>query len=176
MRKKAIWVLAALLLFACLTGGCAEDAPIPAETQPTQTEPTVAEGYEILGGTWTVYGVYYNNRLVELSTIEALEQLYSGTLLSFSEDGTFLYCNPIFSEGNYFKKSDNTFMLKVMRSYRLDYVDGKVIEVESENPPTISYLVTLVEGSKMLRFAQMDPMTGREVTDTMPLLFAPAAE
>ena len=177
MKANVTVFLAALLLLGSLFTGCAKDeAVIPEDTLPTQTEPTIAEGFDILGGVWNVYGVYHNNRLVEVSSIEALEQMYSGTLLSFSEDGTFLYCNPIFSEGNYIKKSESTFMLKVTRSYRLDYVDGKVIEVESENPPTISYLVTLVDGGAMLRFAQMDPMTGREVTDTMPLLFAPAAE
>lgn len=148
--------------------GCGKDVPDESETI---TPAITAEGYDAVGGTWEVCGLYKDDKYIELSSVEALAEMYDSTFLSASEDGTFLFCNMFFYEGNYSKKSENTFVFTVSRIYRLSYEDGEVIEIEDENPRRVSYIATLSDEGNKLRFAEMDPMTGQEKLDELPLVF-----
>lgn len=167
--KKIVAILLVLTLLCC---GCGKDSKNfvqePTQIQET-TEPTIAPGYEVLGGTWKAHGLYYNDRLIELSSNEALAQLYDTDMLIFSEDGSFLYYSLFFYEGTYAPKSEGVYTLNVERCYRLELVDDQMQEVEATLESPRTYLLTAAEDG-MFRLAKMDLMTGLEMADDMPLL------
>ena len=65
----------------------------------------VADGYEILGGVWEVGAIYYPERkmTIDIKDNDNLASMYSGVLITFSEDGTFfMYYAGLYPEkGNY---------------------------------------------------------------------------
>lgn len=164
---KKIIITALLLAGLLCVGGCAQEtAEIPTEAT---TQQTIAQGYDVIGGTWEVTGLYYNGKLVELSQSEALMDLYDTVYFTASEDGSFLLYNMFFYEGSYEQREDGNFLLLVDRCFRLTMEDGEVVEAESESGSGRSYLLTVVSEGK-LRMARMDPMTGQEQTDDLPML------
>lgn len=146
----------------------------PEVTEEPTPEPTAApaDGYDVLGGTWKVGGIYYGNTLIDISQYPEIASIYDAEYLSFRKDGTFLYTNLLFSSGTYERLSWNSFLLKTERIYMMDYQDGQVVEKDLETSSKTSWIVTIVSGEMAgLRFATMDPITGKEKVDEYPIIF-----
>lgn len=168
-NKKWVLLFILLLTFTLLTAGCSDAAPVDSET--TSEAVVSAEGYDIIGGSWEVNGVYYRNKWVNLSTNEAIADLYDTTYLFINENGTYTYYDLFIHEGVYKRQSDNTFILLDSRCYRLSYENGEAVEIESTDDTDARYLITLLNDENTFRLGRMDPMTGQETTDGMPLRF-----
>lgn len=154
-----------------------ETAPVAqAENEAQHTEP--ADGYDELGGTWEVGGIYYKRNLVDIHDIPALEDLYDTTFLSFNEDGTFLYINLFFTSGTYIRLDDgNSFLLKTEREYRVDFKDGEAVEIESESSTKTSHIVSLKsDDENSLAFNEYDPITGKAKANDDPIIFVKSGQ
>lgn len=197
MKSKAIFVIIILCVTIFLFTGCGQakkpteqviteptiqpeiDTQEPVVTEEPTPEPTAtpADGYGVLGGTWKVGGIYYGNTLIDISQYPEIASIYDAEYLIFNQDGTFLYTNLFFSSGIYERLSGNSFVLKTERVYMMDYQDGQVVEKDMENSPKTSWIVTIVNGEMPgLRFAAMDPMTGKEKLDADPIIFVKASD
>lgn len=168
--KSAVLILTMLLLVGC--------APMNTN-EPTKTSSTTkgVDGYDVLGGFWQVYGVYYQRReeVLPLFEVDGLAGLYENTALTFHEDGTFEYYNLFIYKGTYTRRSDDTFLLKQEHAYKWTDAEGDIQQEEISNASARSFLLT-IQPDGLLRFSEMDPMTGQEIVDGMPLAFQKATD
>ena len=131
-----------------------------------------ADGYLEIGGLWEVGAIVYKNQILSIHDVLGLEDLYDTTYLSFSDDGSFLYINLYFTSGTYSRLKDNSFLLKTERVYRLDYQDGKAIEVDSTSEKHDSYIITLItDDENTLAFNKYDAITGKARANDDALYF-----
>lgn len=157
IMKKSV----ALLAIVCLLfGGCSTE-------EHWRKKKKIAEGSELLEGSWVVHSLVYNNREYELSENESLASLYENIFLTFSDDGIFSYFNLYSYNGIYEAMAEDTFMLKTEMKHNIDIESGEVMEEKVEK----YYIVTVLEDGR-LRFAEMDEVTGAEKTDDMPKIFS----
>lgn len=184
----------AFLLMATVFCGCnGNSAPNCSEVVPTEngisvttTIPTlpvlqssesnaIADGYEILDGTWVVGGVYYEKYLIDISDNGTLMDLYDTTYLWFYEDGTFLYYNFYYRRGLYDKKDENSFILKTDTVFTYEMTESGLEEKVIESSSKTSYLVTVLD-SNTIQFDDLDSATGKASADSFPLLFVRDSE
>ena len=150
----------ALLLILCLAlSGCAK--------QERRKKKKVAEGSDLLAGSWVVDSLIYNNREYKISEVEGLASLYEGIYLSFSEDGTLTYINVYIYEGTYEAKGEDAFTIQLTKRKNVDIDDGEVTKEDVES----YYIATVLEDGR-LRMVEMDEVTGAEKTDDMPKIFS----
>lgn len=176
--KKKLLIPALLLSLLLLTGCGGKKEAVPETTAPpeTITETTLppAVGFDTLGGSWMVGGVYSRGNIIDIHDNDTLEDLYDTTYLSFHADGGFSYINLFISSGEYTPydaaAGQESYLLNTKRVYRLSYEDGDVVEKESTDSTKTKYLVTIID-ENTLKFSAFDPITGKAKADSSPLLF-----
>lgn len=135
-----------------------------------QGESYSAVGFESLGGNWVVGGIYYNNKIVDISDNEQLMAIYDAVFLNFYEDGTFLYMNMYNDRGQYTLQTNGTFFLKTETVFLYEITSKGIVEKEVDNSSKITYIVSLID-KDTLQLGILDPMTGREKAGSDPLIF-----
>ena len=135
-----------------------------------QGESNSAVGFESLGGNWVVGGIYYNNRIVDISDNEKLMAIYDAVFLNFYEDGTFLYMNMYNDRGQYTLQTNGAFFLKTETVFLYEITSKGIVEKEVDNSSKITYIVSLID-KDTLQLGILDPMTGREKAGSDPLIF-----
>ena len=135
-----------------------------------QGESYSAVGFESLGGNWVVGGIYYNNKIVDISDNEQLMAIYDAVFLNFYEDGTFLYMNMYNDRGQYTLQTNGTFFLKTETVFLYEITSKGIVEKEVDNSSKITYIVSLIDKDTLL-LGILDPMTGREKAGSDPLIF-----
>lgn len=162
MKKIQILLLLSALL-ALLTG-CGAAPERPAET----TETAVADGYDVLGGTWTVCGIILEDRILDVKDL-GLEDMYDSELLMFGTDGRFSHWLVSIGEGDYFPYRENEYLLTTDYVYWLKYKDGESVQEECDSV-LLTYLVTVLD-ENTLRLSEFDPLLGKPAADDMPQIF-----
>lgn len=135
-----------------------------------QGESNSAVGFESLGGNWVVGGIYYNNKIVDISDNEKLIAIYDAVFLNFYEDGTFLYMNMYNDRGQYTLQTNGAFFLKTETVFLYEITSKGIVEKEVDNSSKITYIVSLID-KDTLQLGILDPMTGREKAGSDPLIF-----
>ena len=135
-----------------------------------QGESYSAVGFESLGGNWVVGGIYYNNKIVDISDNEQLMAIYDAVFLNFYEDGTFLYMNMYNDRGQYTLQTNGAFFLKTETVFLYEITSKGIVEKEVDNSSKITYIVSLID-KDTLQLGILDPMTGREKAGSNPLIF-----
>lgn len=135
-----------------------------------QGESNSAVGFESLGGNWVVGGIYYNNKIVDISDNEKLMAIYDAVFLNFYEDGTFLYMNMYNDRGQYTLQTNGAFFLKTETVFLYEITSKGIVEKEVDNSSKITYIVSLID-KDTLQLGILDPMTGREKAGSDPLIF-----
>ena len=135
-----------------------------------QGESNSAVGFESLGGNWVVGGIYYNNKIVDISDNEKLMEIYDAVFLNFYEDGTFLYMNMYNDRGQYTLQTNGAFFLKTETVFLYEITSKGIVEKEVDNSSKITYIVSLID-KDTLQLGILDPMTGREKAGSDPLIF-----
>ena len=69
------------------------------------TQEGYQEGYERIGGTWKVGGIYSRNRLIDIHDNDTLASMYNTTMITFNEDGSFIYLKTFNDRGTWSKKA-----------------------------------------------------------------------
>lgn len=166
MRGKKLRILL-LTAVACLNlRATASQVNAHAE----QDTSSAAVGFESLGGNWVVGGIYYSDRIVDISDNEQLMAIYDTVFLNFYEDGTFLYTNMYNDRGQYTLQTNGTFFLKTETVFLYDITSKGIVEKEVEDASKITYIVNLLD-KNTLQLGVLDPMTGREKAGSDPLIF-----
>ena len=135
-----------------------------------QGESNSAVGFESLGGNWVVGGIYYNNKIVDISDNEKLMAIYDAVFLNFYEDGTFLYMNMYNDRGQYTLQTNGAFFLKTETVFLYEITSKGIVEKEVDNSSKITYIVSLID-KDTLQLGILDPMTGREKAGSDQLIF-----
>ena len=191
MNKKCVAFI--LLLFFCMLFVCCsnskeqsslnkKDDEAVTNINPNDSEPYLsdnntpqieqADGYLQIGGTWEVGGLYFEENLIKLEDYPGIKSMYSGVFLIFKEDGTFIYDDVFFNSGTYERLGNFSFLLKTDRVFRMDFIDGEVVEIEMENAQKTPHIVTLTyDGIEGLRYAKYDAFTGNELINSDILVF-----
>ena len=165
MRKKAAYLLLAAIICLSL---CTAAFQVNAHAE--QDISSSAVGFESLGGSWVVGGIYYKNRIVDISDNEQLMAIYDAVFLNFYEDGTFLYMNMYNDRGWYTLQTNGTFFLKTETVFLYDITSKGIVEKEIENSSKTTYIVNLLD-KDTLQLGILDPMTGKEKAGSEPLIF-----
>lgn len=160
MKRIIICLLAITLVFSFVGMCLGENANGTANT---------AEGYDLLGGVWTVGAVNHDGRIYDVHDIDSLEDLYDNIYLSFHEDGSFIYINMYHSQGLYVPFKENSYLLKRQSLYRFKTTDDGIIKEDIESDKKVTYLVEFVGDKNTLLFGALDPITGKIKADDAPL-------
>lgn len=174
-----IWLTSLILVPMLLCMGCGSDVS-GSQQEGVSTNPTgyaqvvEAEGYEILGGTWEVAAITYEDKIVPISSTEALADMYDTTFLGFSKDGSFEYRRNVYiTRGSYipYEGKDGSFILQGATSSRATIEDGKITETQAE-PSSVAYLVVTTEDSEnVLGFVEFDTDARSMKAGSSPLYF-----
>lgn len=178
MYKKIISILMLCAMSISLLGGCgsAQESTTPTlpVLQSADSAHAIADGYDVLGGSWVVGGFYYkqNNKqyLIDLSDNDALMDLYDSTYLSFYEGGTFVYMNMYNCRGKYIQQDDGSFILKTETVFTYDFTEEGLAEKVLEDSEKPSYIVSVLDENTLL-WNTLDPNTGKAKKDSDPLVF-----
>ena len=163
-RKLCILLLTAITCLSLCT------AVFQVNAHAEQDTSSSAVGFESLGGNWIVGGIYYKNRIVDISDNEQLMAIYDAVFLNFYEDGTFLYMNMYNDRGRYTLQTNGTFFLKTETVFLYDITSKGIVEKEVENSSKTTYIVNLLD-KDTLQLGVLDPMTGKEKAGSDPLIF-----
>ena len=157
------------------------------ETAHTETESRAAEaesplnapeGYETIGGEWKVGGIVYKGALIDINDVEALEDLYDNTLLTFNEDGSFVYLKTFNNRGSWAEKqpgSDLRFILKTESVFRYTLENGLLTETEAESTNLKQYIVTMLDANTFVLY-EYDDITGEAKANDTPCIFVKQGE
>lgn len=173
MPKRSVVFVLICAMAVCLLPGCSHTTQTVTPTLPalssSETVSTSSE-CEILDGTWTVGGIYYNRYLIDIADNDALSDLYDTTYLWIHEDGTFLYYNFYNRQGTYARKAENSFILKTDKVFTYDMTESGLEKKAVESSSKTSYLVTVLDDNT-IQLDDLDPATGKAAADSSPLLF-----
>lgn len=178
MYRKMISILLLCVVSISLFSGCGSSQEPTTPTLPVlqsdSSTTTIADGYDVLGGSWVVGGFYYkpNNiqYLIDLSDNEALMDIYDSTYLTFYEGGTFVYMNMYNSRGKYIRQDDGSFILKTDTVFTYDFTEEGLTEKVIEKSEKNSYIVSVLDENTLL-WGVLDPSTGKMKFDYDPLVF-----
>ena len=149
------------------------DESLLAETVQGDNTADTQEGYERIGGTWKVGGIYSRNRLIDIHDNDTLASMYNTTMITFNEDGSFIYLKTFNNRGTWSKKSSagqNTFFLKTESSYTYDLQNGALVEKESETAAKKQYIASMLDENTFI-LNEYDPVTGKAKAGDKPYLF-----
>lgn len=131
------------------------------------------DGFSVIGGTWKVGGIYSRGRLIDVHDHDAIDSMYSTTLLSFNEDGSFVYLRTLNERGTWAEKEpgrEDYFILKTESSFVYDLQDGSLIEKETETSHQKKYLVTILD-ENTFALNEYDSITGKAKANDDPYYF-----
>lgn len=168
--KKIMFCLCGLISVFML-GACGNEAK---KRNIEVTENVVAEGYDILGGTWKVGAIYYETRIISVQDVDGLEDLYDSTYLVFNEDGSFVYHNLYNYKGEYTKynyEQYNSYLLKTTSLSKYDLDNGVLVEKEVESDSLKTFIITFLDENDTIEFNQYDSITGKSMADGNQLFF-----
>ena len=161
MKKKfgiAIAFVVALLLVGC---GANEDEP-------------AAEGYDLLGGGWTVGGIYWEETsifrrgdLIDVHDVDGLEDYYKENLV-LKQDGSFTYHHIWHFVGDYTKSAAGDESYFLTPTSTLTFENGELVEKEYSG--TMKWIVTLID-ENTLACAEYGSITGKAKANEYPLVF-----
>lgn len=178
MYKRVITILVLSAMAIGLLCGCGNDpdptTPTLPALQSSNAATTIAEGYDVLGGSWVVGGFYYEQYnkqyLIDLSDNDALMDIYDSTYLTFYEGGTFVYLNMYNSRGKYIRQDDGSFILKTDTVFTYEFTEEGLAEKVLEDSKKTSYIVSFLDENTLL-WNTLDPNTGKAKIDSDPLVF-----
>lgn len=150
MKSCAAVLLALILMIGC---GC------------------TAEEMNRLEGNWSVGGITYKDKIVDVRDVDSIADLYDTTFLWFDGDGSFGYMNFYHHSGSCVHFQENSYLLKVESSYRFKTGDNGIEKEEIETEKQTTYLIEFVGDNYTLRFGILDPFTGKIRADDSPLYF-----
>lgn len=143
-----------------------------AEAEDT-ISPSAPKGFSVIGGTWKVGGIYSRGRLIDIHDHDAIESMYSTTIISFNEDGSFVYLRTFNERGSWAEKetgTDDCFLLKTESSFVYDLQDGSLVEKETETTRQKQYLVTILD-ENTFALNEYDSITGNAKANDDPYYF-----
>ncbi len=111
------------------------------------------EGYSVIGGTWKVGGFYYNGSLIDVNDNEAFKSMYDTTMITFNEDGSFVYLKKYNDRGKWHENrqgAEETFLLKTESVFIYDLQNGSLVEKEVESSNKKQYIVTLMDDNTFM--------------------------
>lgn len=141
-KKSIILLLLAVPLTACAkekvestkSESIAEQLESTVEVE-SETEAVSEKRNDIVIGQWAVGGVFTDNKLIDISTVDALKDLYDGIYLTVSDDGSFVMLNSIFvGEGDWEEintsEYEHAYLLSEHQSYRYTFDSGKLDQTD----------------------------------------------
>ncbi len=165
--------LVAAVLVGCSGAAQVESSASASSSSAAQSAPSVsADDVQLMAETWVVGGLYYKDKLYDVSDEESLENLYDTTMLTLNDDGTFVYLRLYGDRGSWSRKSpddDTQFLLKVESSFRMSMEKGSFVEKEID-PSQKVYLLTRLD-ENTASFVEYDESTGKAVEGDNPLVF-----
>lgn len=177
LRKKITIILTGIISIFSLMG-CSNFEADSRETNNyiEESECTITDGFDILGGTWSVGAIYYKNNMVDIHDNDALEDLYDTIFLTFNEDGTFVYLNSYNYKGNYIKcKTEDEFdsyLLETTSLSRYTLENGSVVEKEVESDALKKFIITLLdEDGKTCVLNEYDTISDEAKVNEHSLIF-----
>lgn len=166
MTYKKIVLCLCGLISAFMLGACGSNEVKNSDIEVTESN--VVEGYDILGGTWTVGAIYYKNRLINVHDVDGLEDLYDSIYLTFNEDGSFVYYSTYNRKGEYTKYDNdqsNSYLLKTTSLSKYDFENGELVEKEIESDSLKTYIITFLDEKDTIEFNEYDSVTGKSMED-----------
>ena len=177
--------LLALVLFSSCSTSESTDQGAQSQAETSSSEPTgfvaetEAEGYEVLGGNWEVAAITYEDKIVPVSAVDALADLYDSTFLGFSKDGTFEYRKNVFiTRGKYvpYESKEGAFILKAETISRATIDDGKITETDGDKSEKAYLVVTSENIENTLGLVEIDSSTGKTKAGEKPIYFTKRGE
>ena len=151
-----------------------EDLPAAEEALAAETP----EGYSAIGGTWVVGGIYYEGHLIDITDSDALESLYDTNVLTFNEDGSFVYLKMYNDRGGWSLKgrdAENVFILNTESVFKYDLENGALVEKEIESSDKKQYIAVLLD-ENTFALSEYDSLTGKAKADDDPYFFVKQGE
>lgn len=172
---RQITIVAVSLLILLSACGTAEQQLLSAQKAnisetPTETVPkdTVADGFDILDGSWKVGAVCYNDKIIDVQDSKALNSLYDNTYLEFGEDGTFTYINLWMYQGEYVQSNTQKNSFILTRHTEMSLKDGE-LQTEPYHG-NIKHILHILD-QNTIEVSEYDPITGTAKANTTPILF-----
>lgn len=130
------------------------------------------DGYDTIGGTWKVGGIYYRDKLIDINDNEALQSMYKTTMITFNEDGSFVYLKKFNDRGIWTKKegSKYDYILKTESVFRYDLQQGTLVEKALETENLKQYIITLLDDNSFI-LSEYDYIMGKAKSDDSPYIF-----
>lgn len=131
------------------------------------------EGFSVIGGTWKVGGIYSRGHLIDIHDHDAIESMYSTTIITFNEDGSFVYLRTFNERGSWAEKdpgADDCFLMRTESSFVYDLQDGSLVEKETETTRQKQYLVTILD-ENTFALNEYDSITGKAKANDDPYYF-----
>lgn len=145
-------------------------------SDPTETDTLSADtpdGFSVIGGTWKVGGIYAKGRLVDIHDHDAIESMYRTTIVTFNEDGSYVYLRTFNERGSWMEKEPgraDCFIMNTESTFMYDLQDGSLVEKETETTRQKQYIVTILD-ENTFAMNEYDPITGRAKANDDPYLF-----
>ncbi len=149
-----------------------DDKSLPKEEEK-EVVAEIPEGYPVIGGTWKVGGIYFKGNLIDINDNDAIESIYDTTMITFNEDGTFVYLKMYNDRGVWSEKkqgSEDSFILKTESTFMYDLQNGSLVEREIESSNMTQYIATLLDENTFI-LNQYDSITGKAKVNDVPFLF-----
>ena len=147
---------------------------IKEETAAVETQ----EGYLKIGGTWKVGGIYYEGHLIDINDIDAIKSMYDTTMITFNEDGSFVYLKKYNDRGMWSIKrqgSGDCFILKTESNFVYEMQNGSLAEKEMETSNKKLYIVALLDENTFV-LNEYDSITGKAKANDDPYIFVKQGE
>ena len=151
------------------------------ESLSNKAEEVIAEapeGYPVIGGTWKVGGIYYKGHLIDINDNDAIESMYDTTMITFNDDGTFVYLKMYNDRGVWSEKKqgfEDSFILKTESTFMYDLQNGSLVEKETETSNKKQYIATLLDENTFV-MNEYDSITGKAKANDDPYIFVKQGE
>ena len=151
------------------------------ESPSNKAEEVIAEtpeGYPVIGGTWKVGGIYYKGHLIDINDNDAIESMYDTTMITFNDDGTFVYLKMYNDRGVWSEKKqgfEDSFILKTESTFMYDLQNGSLVEKETETSNKKQYIATLLDENTFV-MNEYDSITGKAKANDDPYIFVKQGE
>ena len=127
-----------------------------------ETKPTQKTVDNIAVGEWKVRGIFTDDKLLDITQVDALADLYDSMMLTISQNGSFTMLNNVFvGEGQWdeikSEEYEHVYVLKEQISYRYTFKDGKLSQTEPKESTKIYVLcITNEDNNSAILMEQND--------------------